>query len=78
MEVNEATELKLEYNKNLKRFYKGCNYLSEHPEEFNKYFDEIQKIQNKLNELIIEIEYKEKRHLTSNEILEGFYDIEKE
>lgn len=77
MEVNETTTLKLDYNKTLKRYYKGCTYLSEHPEQFNNYFGEIQKLQNRLNELILEIEYKEKRHLTSNEILEGFYDIEK-
>ena len=53
----DLKELKMDYNFNLNRLYNGCNYLDE-------------KIYNKVNELIEEIEKYQK--VTSDEVLGGF------
>ena len=37
--MENVQALKKEYNHNLNRYYNGCNYLSEHPEDFDKYED---------------------------------------
>lgn len=66
----DLKELKMDYNFNLNRLYNGCNYIDEHPEQCNKYIDEIFKIYNKVNELIEEIEKYQK--VTSDEVLGGF------
>ena len=66
----DLKELKMDYNYNLNRLYKGCYYIDEHPEQCNKYIDEIFKIYNKVNDLIEEIEkYQE---VSSDEVLGGF------
>lgn len=74
MEVNNTTTLKLDYNKYLKRYYKGFTYVEEHRDEFDKYYPEIMKIENCLVKIIAEIERIEKRKLSASEILQGFYD----
>lgn len=63
-------KLKMEYNYNLNRLYNGCNYIDEHPEECDKYIDEVQKIYKKTNEILEEImKYQE---VNANETLGGF------
>lgn len=63
-------ELKMDYNFNLNRLYNGCNYLDEHPEECDKYLDELFKIYNKVDVIIRKIEKYQK--VTSDEVLGGF------
>ena len=63
-------ELKMEYNLNLNRLYNGCNYVDEHPEECNKYIDEIFKIYKKTNEIIDQI--MKYQQVSSDEVLGGF------
>ena len=63
-------ELKMDYNFNLNRLYNGCNYLDEHPEDCDKYLNELFKIYNKVDVIIRQIEkYQE---VTSDEVLGGF------
>lgn len=63
-------ELKMNYNFNLNRLYNGCNYVDEHPEQCDKYIDEIFKIYKKANEIIEKImKYQE---VSPDETLGGF------
>jgi len=39
---------KTKYNKLLKRYYNGCEYLRTHPDEWEKYLQELMKIQEEL------------------------------
>lgn len=63
-------ELKMEYNYNLNRYYNGCNYIEQHPDETNKYIDEVMKLLNKVNEILDKITNQEM--VTEKEILGGF------
>lgn len=63
-------ELKIDYNFNLNRLYNGCNYLDEHPEDCDKYLNELFKIYNKVDVIIRQIEKYQK--VTSDEVLGGF------
>lgn len=63
-------ELKMAYNYILNRYYNGCNYVEENPEEFDKYIGEIMKFKTKLDEILTKIEKHEK--ISKNEILQGF------
>ena len=63
-------ELKMDYNFNLSRLYKGCNYLDEHPEDCDKYLDELFKIYKKVNQIIDKICKYQK--VTPDETLGGF------
>lgn len=63
-------ELKMDYNFNLNRLYNGCNYLDEHPEECDKYLNELFKVYNKVDVIIRQIEKYQK--VTSDEVLGGF------
>ena len=63
-------ELKEQYNVTLKRYYNGCNYLTEHPNEWDKYIDKVLELLNKLNKTLEKI--MQKQEVTENEILEGF------
>lgn len=63
-------ELKMEYNFTLNRYYDGCNYLESHPEEFDKYVNEVIKLKNKIDNLLGKI--MKVQQVTENEILEGF------
>ena len=62
--------LKWNYNSILRRYYNGCNYLEEHPEEFDKYIEELNGIKENLEILINEIMGQQK--VNENEILGGF------
>lgn len=63
-------DLKWNYNNNLRRYYNGCNYLEEHPNEFEQYIDELMRIKENLEILLSEIE--EEQKVTGQEILGGF------
>lgn len=63
-------ELKMDYNFNLNRLYNGCNYLDEHPEDCDKYLNELFKVYNKVDVTIRQIEKYQK--VTSDEVLGGF------
>ena len=59
-------EYKKRYNLLLQRYYKGCKYMEEHPEE-EKYLDLLLNILNDLNIILIE------NNITDeNVILNGF------
>lgn len=58
---------KEEYNKTLKRYYDGCNYLSEHPEDWDKYISKIKDFGKRLDEIALQ-----HPEMTENEILNGF------
>ena len=66
----ELYKLKSEYNKILNRYYNGCNYLIEYPEQFNKYINSVMELKNKLDNLLTKI--KEMHQVDENEILKGF------
>lgn len=73
MEINEFTEMKLEYNAILKRYYGGCNYVMEHPETLEKYISQILEFKDRLDEIIGTLARKGKP-MTEREILWGFED----
>ena len=60
-------DLKEQYNKTLKRYYNGCNYIFEHPKEYDKYLPEVLKLLDKVNILIQNI-----GNMTKEEIINGF------
>ena len=60
----------MDYNFNLNRLYNGCNYLDEHPEDCDKYLNELFKVYNKIDVIIRQIEKYQK--VTSDEVLGGF------
>ena len=69
-------ELKWNYNRNLARYYNGCNYLIMHNEETEKWLPNLLDILSDMNVLLKEIQ---KTTLVSNvEILNGFKESEKE
>lgn len=63
-------ELKERYNYILKRYYNGCNYIEEHPEQFDKYFDKIMEFKNEIEKILDEIQKTEK--VSEEDILGGF------
>lgn len=63
-------ELKMKYNYILNRYYNGCNYVIEHPEECDKYIKNIKGFKEELDILITKIEKIEKA--SKGEILGGF------
>lgn len=68
---NEAIEeLKWNYNYNLGRYYKGCEYCSTHKNEIDKWLPELMDILDNINILLEEI-MKEK-NVTEQEIVGGF------
>ena len=60
-------ELKREYNYNLQRFYNGCKYCEEHIEEIDMWTPELNKIMDKLGDLLNRI-----GKASTKEIMEGF------
>lgn len=64
-------EDKRKYNKLLKRYYDGCEYLEKNPENFTRYIDLLMKIKEELENLLIKIENKYGK-ATEKEILNGF------
>lgn len=60
-------EYKERYNYLLQRYYNGCKFLEEHPEQEDKYLDLLLNILNDLNIILIE------NNITDeNVILNGF------
>lgn len=60
-------EVKKTYNYYLKRYYDGCNYIEQHPEQAEKYEKQIIKFLNVLNAIIAAL-----GNMTDKEIREGF------
>jgi len=58
--------LKEIYNNTLERYYKGCNYLTEHPNEWDKYEKVVLGLLDNLNKIL------ERIPATEEEILNGF------
>ena len=58
------------YNHNLARYYKGCNYLIEHPEQTEKWFNLLQSILEDMNIYLEEIA--REQELNDDEVLNGF------
>ena len=54
------------YNKTLQRYYNGCNYISEHIEEADKYLPKVLELLDTLNQILKQIQ------ATEEEILDGF------
>lgn len=54
------------YNKTLQRYYNGCNYISEHIEEADKYLPKVLELLDTLNQILKQIP------ATEEEILNGF------
>jgi len=59
--------MKETYNKILQRYYNGCNYISEHLEETDKYLPKVLELLEKLNKILEKIP-----EATEEEILYGF------
>lgn len=60
-------EYKKRYNLLLQRYYNGCKFLAEHPEQENKYLQLLLNILNDLNIILVE------NNITDeNIILNGF------
>lgn len=60
-------DLKITYNQTLQRYYNGCNYISEHIEEVDKYLPVILKLKTILEKILEKIP-----KATEEEILNGF------
>ena len=54
------------YNKTLQRYYNGCNYISEHIDEADKYLPKVLELLDTLNQILKRIP------ATEEEILDGF------
>ena len=54
------------YNKTLQRYYNGCNYISEHIDEADKYLPKVLELLDILNQILKRIP------ATDEEILDGF------
>lgn len=65
-----SNELKMEYNYNLNRYYNGCDYIEQHPEQSDKYINDVMKLLTKVNEILDKITNQEM--VTEKEILGGF------
>lgn len=63
----QEKELKQAYNKVLKRFYNGCNYIEEHLEETEKYYPKVLELKNTMDKILEKLP-----KATEEEILNGF------
>lgn len=63
----QEIELKRAYNKVLTRFYNGCNYIEEHPEETEKYYHKVLELHNTIDKILEKLP-----NATEEEILNGF------
>lgn len=66
----DLKQIKWEYNNTLNRYYNGCNYLMDNPNEFDKYIKNVMDLKAKIDELL-DIIMKE-QEVTEDEILGGF------
>lgn len=69
LNVDEINTLKVNYNYNLMRYYKGCKYCSQHKKESEKWLPELLDILNDMNILLKEIM---KYQNIDEEIIKGF------
>lgn len=67
MTKEQIIKIEQQYNKTLKRYYNGCNYIEEHIEEADKYLPIVLQLLNKINKILQRIPDK-----TEEEILNGF------
>lgn len=58
---------KQKYNKLLKRYYNGCEYLKKNPSEFDFYFNDLLKILDELAKIV-----DNHPEMTKEEISNGF------
>lgn len=65
--MKNKQDLKQEYNHILERYCNGCNYISEHLEEVDKYLPVVQELLNRLNKILEKIP-----NATEEEKLNGF------
>ena len=63
----QQKELKQAYNKVLQRFYNGCNYIEQHPEETEKYYPKVLALKNTIDKILEKLP-----NSTEEEILNGF------
>lgn len=63
-------DLKWNYNKNLTRYYNGCNYLILHNDEIDKWLPSLLEILEDMNILLEEI--RKEIEVSDSEILNGF------
>ena len=63
-------ELKWNYNYNLSRYYKGCEYCSKHIDEIDKWSDLLTEINSNLGNLLDEIMKYE--NVNEEQMLKGF------
>ncbi len=68
--MSVLNDLKFDYNVNLQRYYKGCEYCKKHKKEVDKWTPELLNILDNLNVLLEEI--KQYESITEKQILEGF------
>ena len=68
--MNDLDKLKQEYNHNLTRYYNGCKYLEDNPEQWDLYIEEVFNILENINKILAQISIYEKP--SKKEILEGF------
>lgn len=70
MDNKAINDLKWNYNYNLARYKKGCDYCEKHPNELEKWLTELLNILKKMQILLTEIMKYEK--VSKIDILEGF------
>ncbi len=63
-------KLKKQYNYLLNRYYNGCNYIEENPDQFNKYINKIMDFKEELENILEKIQNEQK--VSEEEILGGF------
>lgn len=68
----ELDTLKEEYNSLLTRYNNGIKYIETHPDELNKWQNELQKIMDNLDIKIHEIRFYCDYEMTEKEKQEGF------
>lgn len=72
--MEEQKRLKNEYNALLKRYENGIFYCSKNLDKIERYFPEILRIVNGLNDIITELAEKYNYVMTNSEILKGFQE----
>jgi len=68
--VEDIYQLKWKYNNTLNRYYNGCNYITDNPEQFDKYINKVMELKAEIDRLLDKI--MDKQNVTTEEILGGF------